>query len=178
MFTHFTSDQHYGHAAVIEFCNRPFANVDEMDAALEKNYCASVGDDAFVLWVGDVSFHDTLWTKALLKRLPGRKALVRGNHDRSITHCLSLGFEFVADFLHLSLAGHKVTVSHYPPAGATKDLRYPERRPPHPGAGQYILHGHTHEKEVWMGKRRIHVGVDATGFKPIATEEILQLIQR
>lgn len=175
MITHFIADPHFGHANIIQHAERPFVDVREMDAELERRYCAAVSDQNVVLWVGDVSFADDSWTAALLQRLPGRKLLVRGNHDGTVAHCLRLGFEVVADALHLPVAGHKVTVSHYPPAGATHDVRYPERRPPKPGPGEFVLHGHTHERARRVG-RRIHVGVDAWGYQPMRWGEVEALI--
>lgn len=175
MITHFYSDPHFGHANIIQHAERPFADVREMDAELERRYCAVVGAQDVVLWVGDVSFADDSWTAALLARLPGRKLLVRGNHDGTVAHCLRMGFEFVTDTLHMLIAGHKVTVNHYPPAHATADVRYAERRPPKPGPGEFVLHGHTHERARRVG-RRIHVGVDAWEYAPVTQTEVAGLI--
>lgn len=175
LITHAYSDPHFGHAAIISHASRPFRDADEMDAELERRYRAVVSATDVVLWVGDVSFRDRLWTRALLERLPGRKLLVRGNHDGTVGACLDLGFDVVCDFMHLRIAGHKVTVSHYPPTGATADARYPERRPPNPQRGEFVLHGHTHEKARRVG-RRLHVGVDAWGFAPATLSEIEALI--
>lgn len=172
----FYGDPHFGHANIIEYAHRPFANVDAMDAELERRYAKYVEPDDIVLWCGDVSFRDAAWTRALLARLPGHKLLVRGNHDGTLAHCLAMGFDFVADFLHMQIAGHKVTVAHMPPAGATQDTRYAERRPPKPGPGEFVLHGHTHEAARLVG-RRIHVGVDAWDFMPAPYDQVERLIR-
>ncbi|HEV7717187.1 MAG TPA: metallophosphoesterase family protein [Steroidobacteraceae bacterium] len=175
-FDFFYSDPHFGHDGVVALAGRPFADVAEMDQELERRYCAAVkpGDD--VLFCGDVSFADDAVTTALLLRLPGRKVLVRGNHDGTITHCLRMGFAFVADVLHLQIAGHRVTVCHYPPANATSDVRYPDRRPPAPAQGAFVLHGHTHEKARRIG-RRIHVGVDAWDYAPVPYAAVEALVR-
>lgn len=173
--SHLYSDPHFGHAAAIKYCRRPFSSVEEMNAELERRYCKEVHDDDVVLWVGDVAFMPAQKTRELISRLPGRKLLVQGNHDPNVTQCLKLGFELVATKLYLNIHGHKITVCHYPPAGTSADTRYAERRPPKPGRGEYLIHGHTHEKERMIG-RRIHVGVDAWDFAPVPLSEIVQLI--
>lgn len=175
LVSHFYSDPHFGHSNIIKYAGRPFADADEMDAEMEKRYCEEVRDDDVVLWVGDVSFRHPMWTRHLLSRLPGTKILVRGNHDPSVATCLYLGFEAVTEVLHMRLVGNKVTVCHFPPAGTSKDVRYLERRPPKPGSGQYLIHGHTHEKEKMIG-RRIHVGVDAWDFRPAPMTAVVGLI--
>ena len=40
--TFFVSDTHFNHTNIIKYCNRPFNNADEMDAALIKNWNAKV----------------------------------------------------------------------------------------------------------------------------------------
>jgi len=44
MTTWFTADLHLGHRNIIEYCNRPFADVDEMNRALIANWNQVVGD--------------------------------------------------------------------------------------------------------------------------------------
>ena len=171
MFEFFYSDPHFGHANIIAHAGRPFDDVEEMDRELERRYCEYVSVNDSVLWCGDVSFRDAEWTRALLKRLPGQKLLLRGNHDGTVSACLKLGFDFVADQLAIQIAGHKVTCSHYPPWSSTLDMRHAERRPPLPQKGEYVLHGHSHEPQRFIG-RRIHVGVDAWNFYPASWTSI------
>ncbi len=175
LISHFYSDPHFGHAAAIEHCRRPFSSIEEMNSELERRYCQEIQDEDVVLWVGDISFMRPADTEELIRRLPGRKLLVPGNHDPSKTRCLKYGFELVADKLYLNISGYKVTVCHFPPAGTSADKRFTELRPPNPGRGEYLIHGHTHEKERMIG-RRIHVGVDAWDFKPAPLYEIVKMI--
>lgn len=50
----YTSDLHLGHANVIKFDNRPFANVDEMDQCIIIRWNERVSDDDTVFILGDV----------------------------------------------------------------------------------------------------------------------------
>ena len=55
----------------------------------------------------------------------------------------------------------------------THGLKYKDRRPKN--HGQFLLHGHTHSKEIVKG-RMIHVGVYAHGFTPVSLNKIAQII--
>ena len=39
----FTADQHFGHTNIIEYCNRPYDTIDEMDADLIQYWNQVVG---------------------------------------------------------------------------------------------------------------------------------------
>lgn len=50
----YIGDPHFGHEAIIRLCNRPFADVDEMDETLINNWNSRVtnGDTVFILDCG------------------------------------------------------------------------------------------------------------------------------
>ncbi|WP_258934193.1 hypothetical protein [Nesterenkonia pannonica] len=50
MTTFFTSDHHFGHANIIRYCDRPFADVAEMDEAMIDRWNETVSPDDEV-WV-------------------------------------------------------------------------------------------------------------------------------
>ena len=75
----FISDTHFGHKAVIQFCNRPFSSVEEMNERLIENWNSVVRDQDEVIHVGDVMFAGK--PNLILPRLKGNKKLVLGNHD-------------------------------------------------------------------------------------------------
>ena len=52
----FTSDTHFYHANIINFCKRPFANVETMNEALIENWNAVVGANDIVFHLGDFCF--------------------------------------------------------------------------------------------------------------------------
>jgi len=82
--TFFTSDLHFGHANVIQYSQRPFANVDEMDAALVRNWNDIVSPRDTVYIVGDLALKRSAQLIELLQALRGRKHLVFGNHDKAL----------------------------------------------------------------------------------------------
>ena len=49
----FTADTHWGHRNIIRYCQRPFADVEEMNEALITNWNSTVGKDDIVFHLGD-----------------------------------------------------------------------------------------------------------------------------
>ena len=78
---YFTSDMHYGHANIIDYCNRPFESLDEMTNEMVNRWNEIVTEDDTVYVVGDVFLCPTSEGESIVKRLNGRKILIKGNHD-------------------------------------------------------------------------------------------------
>src|SRR5438128_316371 len=76
----FTSDEHYGHAKVIEYYERPFDDLAEMHAELIARHNEVVGDGDVVYHVGDFSLKLKL-AQQVLPLLKGKHILIPGNHD-------------------------------------------------------------------------------------------------
>lgn len=184
MFDAFYSDPHFGHKNIIGFCNRPFANLEEMHRTFIYNYNQLITENMLVLWLGDCFFKCDQYEMAyFMRKLNGRKALVRGNHDPSNTALLKAGFEFVVDTMTLMLNEQKCIVSHYPyaltdeqrqrsiAAGKHVDDRYLNLRPVFK-KNQWLIHGHTHSDKVLGERKMLHVGVDAWGYRPAMMEEV------
>lgn len=178
----FTSDQHFGHANIIRFCDRPFADLAAMHEALIARYNAVVPAGATVVWVGDAFFRASPGkARTILGRLHGEKILVRGNHDGNIGKCHRSGFKIVTDDLRLHLGGRACRVSHYPYAGTAHatltrpDDRFAALRAPRV-PGEVLIHGHTHSKRRRDGNQ-IHVGVDAWDYAPVPLAEVEALIR-
>lgn len=176
----FTSDLHFGHKNVIEYCKRPFASVEEMDASLIANWNAVVGVDDLVYCLGDMSFRKASFGVPLLKALQGNKILIKGNHDGySNTQYYEAGFEAVLYDAKIKIAGQGVRLCHYPYAPLeteiTEDRRYMERRPQKTGG--WLLCGHVHTAwKVHPVDKQINVGVDVWGYTPVAQTEIEKII--
>ena len=77
----FTSDTHFYHANIINFCGRPFKNVEVMNETLIANWNSVVGPDDIVFHLGDFCLGGSAeWTN-ILNRLNGKIYLIVGNHD-------------------------------------------------------------------------------------------------
>lgn len=183
----FTADLHLGHANIIRYCDRPFADVAEMNDALVANWNDTVrpGDEVIVL--GDFAMGRIAETLPLAERLNGRKILLAGNHDRcwaghskhfdrESRRYLDAGFDEIwQGTARLDLDGTPVLASHFPYDGDSQDLdRHRDQRPA--DHGDWLLHGHVHEKWKVNG-RMINVGVDVWDHRPVPQRALLDLIR-
>lgn len=75
------SDTHFGHEAIIKYCNRPFSNVEEMDRAMIKRWNETVSNNDIVIHLGDFALCSKERIKEITKQLNGKKILIMGNHD-------------------------------------------------------------------------------------------------
>ncbi len=110
---YFTSDLHFGHANVIRHCNRPFDSVEEMDAALMRNWNATVRNSDEIYILGDFTMRHASVAHAYLSALNGRKYMVRGNHDQFLRKytAFETDFELIKDYFMLKHNDRKVVLS-------------------------------------------------------------------
>ena len=110
--THLIADTHFGHEGIIGMCQRPFANVREMDEAMITNWNAVVHKDDTVIHVGDFAHRasaDRVWK--IFQQLNGIKHLVPGNHDGPETK--DLPWASVRDMALVSLESTRLVLCHY-----------------------------------------------------------------
>lgn len=153
------SDTHFGHANIVTFSGRdggllrPFGTAAEMDETIVERWNAVVRPGDHVYHLGDVAMRkEHLVT---VKRLNGRKRLVRGNHDIFDTkHYLACGFQEI----------HGVRVL---------DGMVLTHIPIHPGSlGRFRgnVHGHLHDQPSPAG-RYLNVCVEQVDYTPITLED-------
>lgn len=167
---YFTSDLHFSHKNIIRSTQRPFENVEEMDAALIANWNKRirVNDEVYIL--GDLTLHGPQKAIEVLQKLKGRKYLVRGNHDGYVDkQSFDSGlFEWVKDYYKLSYEKRQFVLFHYPIAEWDQSHH-----------GSVHLHGHQHNKPEYnlinreKGIRRYDVGVEANAMTPVSIEEVI-----
>lgn len=178
----FSSDHHFGHRKVIDYENRPFRTVEEMDEVMITQWNETVGEDDICYIIGDFSFHRFDKTKEILGRLKGRqKHLIWGNHDDWNRNRLMRVFDSVYDQAVIQLTNKiRIKLSHFPyvsPEENPHTLRHRKFRPY--SEGHWLLHGHVHSHwKVNEDLKSINVGVDVWGFKPVKHEKIISIIER
>ena len=175
----FTSDTHFGHSKVIEYCNRPFATAEEMDDELIKRWNEVVSPGDTVYHLGDFSFCGMERSREILNQLKGTKILIKGNHDRHFFRkdgsLKDLAFSEV--MLNSEMQSYYFTamMSHYPYLGETSDGR-DFSAAQLKDEGKWLLHGHVH-CEWKVRKRMINVGVDQWDFRPVSFDKIHEIIK-
>jgi calcineurin-like phosphoesterase family protein len=175
----FYSDPHFGHSNIIEYCNRPFENVEHMNTALVHNYNMRVGPDDVVVWLGDCFFkgNDELYSN-LLAEMAGTKILIAGNHDRAPETMARLGFAMVFTEAVMHIGGRTCRLCHFPysASGPEKPDKFAQRRPRRRDTGEILLHGHSHSKIPVRGDC-IDLGVDAWKYCPVMYHEVEALVR-
>lgn len=162
MSTFLIADPHFGHANIIRYCGRPFADVSEMDSTLRDCWNATVkpGDDVIVL--GDFAYRtppDRL--RRLFDSLFGRKHLIVGNHDDQNTLDLPWASP-PRDLVSMAIDSQRVVLCHYA-------LRtWPGIR-----RGALMLFGHSHGR-LPGNSQSMDIGVDVMGWAPVRLSAIKQ----
>jgi len=126
-------DPHFNHDKIETYCDRP-SNFTELEI---RNWQNLVAPEDLVIVGGDVYINkhdgwDTIWPT-----LPGRKILIRGNHDwhHPSAWWMEHGFDFACDTFTMD----HIYFTHHP----AKFL------PPHT---KLNIHGHLHN--IWHGFHR------------------------
>ena len=150
---------------MIQYCNRPFANVEEMNEALIKNWNDRVKPGEVIYVIGDFALvKSPQEVMAFTKRLNGQKFLIQGNHDRFAKQKRddNYGFVKIIPYHEIKVDHQKVVMCHY----AFKTWNGSHR-------GSWNLHGHSHGTLPRdMNARQLDVGVDCQNYRPISFEEV------
>lgn len=78
--TWYISDTHFNHNKIIEYCNRPFSNVEQMNETMIKRWNSVVRKDDIVYHLGDFGFGNKEEITDIVKKLNGKIFLIKGNH--------------------------------------------------------------------------------------------------
>ncbi|MGH1334786.1 MAG: metallophosphoesterase family protein [Aureispira sp.] len=168
----FTSDHHFGHENIIKFCNRPFANVQEMNAVMIKRWNEKVKKRDTVYHLGDfgITYKENL--QSILEQLHGKIYLIAGNHESAAIQNRKR-FEWIKDYFELKIKDpdcsngvRRIMLFHY----AMRTWRGA-------GRGNWHLYGHSHGTLPDLeDKLCFDVGVDCHDFYPLSYEEIKSIM--
>lgn len=163
MSVFFTSDLHVGHANILKYSKRPFADLDEMHSELVRRWNSVVGPKDEVYVVGDFAYKCHPGTlRRFAESLNGTMYLVRGNHDKaSVSH-----FAWVKDLhtIHVQDGDRvqRIVLCHY----AMRVWNTSHH-------GTWHLYGHSHGNlKDDPNSLSFDVGVDCWDYTPVSYEQV------
>lgn len=196
-----SSDHHIYHTRIIEYSNRPFSTVEDMNEALVYNWNTIVSPKDTVYCLGDFSMAFRP-VETFTPRLMGKKYLVPGNHDfchsyhkksrnpenqaKWVQKYVDCGWIVLPEKTTLEVPGLATfNLCHHPysfdnfSTEQQYDDKYKAWRPV--DDGNILLCGHVHNswhtKKTNKGTLMINVGVDMNNYRPISMSQIEDLIK-
>lgn len=178
-----TSDQHFFHYNIIEYCDRPFQDEYEMNEVMLNNWNETVNQEDVVFHLGDLTAgikerYDEV--SDLVKKLNGKKYLIKGNHDH-FSNKWYKNHDFI-DVLEYKVINN-VFLLHYPIFinnsylsakiqkfySLCENIYYEEEC-------KYLIHGHSHIYHSTL-KNTFNVSVDLHDFRPVLVDEIFEFFK-
>jgi calcineurin-like phosphoesterase family protein len=178
----FTSDYHLYHEKILILGKgRPFANVEEMNAAIADRHNAVVRPGDLVFNLGDYALK-CQWLDAYRQRerYVGQQHFLFGNHDKIAAEMIrnrpdcfvwAKGDPDSPGSYVLRLKGYdvpKIQIGHFAARTWTSSHK-----------ASWNLYGHSHnqlpEEPRWLG---FDVGVDAWDYTPVSIEQVAQKMKR
>lgn len=168
----FTSDTHFQHKNLLQWEDRPYSSIEEMNESLIDSWNSQVTDSDIVYHLGDFALTNYENTVDIIRRLKGKIVLIKGNHDFSNTFKkisrLNLLHEYHELGTTIKYFGHKMFLTHYPMEIGNRPYTW-------------SIHGHIHSnKSTWLNQ--INVGVDSPQFnlsyfgKLVTLEELYDIM--
>ena len=154
----FTADQHFSHEKIIQYCNRPFQNLEEMHQVLIERWNSKIQANDEVYILGDFAFGNPI---EFISSLNGKKHLIAGSHDAFPKNVVEEHFESVSKYKEIRFEKRIFILSHCP-------IRCWE----HSQDGSIHLFGHEHGR-IDTYNLSMDVGVDTHDFFPYSMPEIL-----
>ena len=166
MSTFVTSDPHFGHQAIIGYCQRPFETLEQMTNVIIDRWNEKVKpkDDVFLL--GDVFVGlKQREAMAIRSKLVGNIHLIAGNHDE-VAKGMPRAWAWIKDLYELKFQKFHAIMCHYP-----------LRSWPGNTHGVINLHGHCHGNMAPCANYpQLDVGVDVHAFYPVAIEAVQGIV--
>ena len=172
----FTADTHFGHKNIIEYCQKPFRDAEEMNETLIDRWNRTVDKNDMVFHLGDFGMGGAAEWHRILERLNGRIYLIAGNHDlRTLSSGGITRFENVTMQMLIRVGKRRIHLNHYPFlcfSGSEKE------------SWQLFGHVHSNSRQSTADNSRLNyllstqydVGVDKNNYVPISYKQIRDII--
>lgn len=162
MKTYLIADTHFNHKNIIEYCDRPFKTVKEMNEAMILKWNNTVSKSDIVYFLGDFAMGNKQTVKEFCQKLNGRKFLVKGNHDGySIPSYMECGFEKVYD---KPIIYNNFFILSHEPMFLTENMPY----------ANIFGHVHNDPKYASVSGNSFCVSVERINYTPILFDTIVE----
>lgn len=157
------SDHHFYHNNIIEYTDRPFRSVEEMNSNMIKKWNNSVSKNDTVIYGGDLLFGSAEKANELIDNLNGNMMIIKGNHDSFSQE--NLKAPTVEDTI-LQYDGFRFWYTHRPD-------NIPD------DWNQWKLHGHVHNDMDFIDyqNNRVNVSVEVLEYNPIPLKMITKALK-
>ena len=160
------SDTHFNHKNIIDYCKRPFKDINEMNEYLINKWNELVSDEDTVYHLGDFAMGNSEDIKRIVDKLNGNIILITGNHDKKgISAFKNYGFkEVYKNECYINFNGVELWLSHRP----------------HNETKKFNIHGHVHNDfshEV-TNPKCFCVCVEQINYQPILLEDVVNRIKK
>lgn len=172
----YISDPHFYHAKAAELRG---VSLEENNEIICQEWCKVVKPSDVVWILGDLSVSKHEESLELIKKLPGLKHLIAGNHDpvhpmhktstKYFRRYLET-FETVGTHRRMKWSGRNIFLNHFPSDTLGKYAPYAL----HPDESGILLHGHTHDSERIRGNM-VNMCWEAWG-RMVSQEEIIERV--
>ena len=163
---HVTADTHFNHSNIIEFCDRPFRDVEEMNETLIVNWNSKVGENDTVYHVGDFGYGEL---GGILNRLNGEIIYIQSqewSHEKAVLEHPDRFKRIVPILTIKKIKEYGVTITF---------CHYCMRTWPKSHYNHWHVFAHSHGRLEPIGKSW-DVGVDNNNFFPLSFKELAKIM--
>lgn len=185
MSLYLISDTHLDHSNIIEFCDRPFGSVSEMDQAIQRRWNERVTYEDTVLFGGDLAMARSERAIEYSRQLNGSLVLLDGNHDDIDAHeapfpvLKSYYFTYEYDGTE-----YEFYYTHWP-VGTDHhgENNHPTWSEPPEWFDGWYLHGHVHNNDIEgfpfvnPDDHYVNLSAELLNYTPIEIEELIQVLE-
>ena len=157
----FTADTHFGHAKILQYCNRPFDTIEEHDDEIIDRFNSMVSEDDIIVFAGDICWENNYReaNRKYLQHINGTHIYLNGSHD----HWLPSSTRRI---WRKRIDGQLIVVCHFA-------MRLWESS----HFNTWHVYGHSHGHLPGQGKS-FDIGVDSHNFYPWSWNEIVKEMEQ
>lgn len=181
LMKYFISDTHFFHRNILKLC--PVKRKLGFEELILSNLKHQLKSSDTLYHLGDFAWEDSDYLLRAWRELPGRKVLIKGNHDWH-SKDLELYFDEVVEFSTIIRVNEKKFLLCHFPSKDLRTYRYKEFQEKitkiyREEGCSLLIHGHVHWNPYCVfcgchlnGVKCLNVNVEFTGYRAVSEEEL------